>query len=203
YGQPLHAFDRDLIETDEIVVRKAKKEEKIVTLDNQERTMNDEHLLITDGTKGIALAGVMGGADTEVNENTTNVLLEKAYFDRKTVRKAVMHTGHRIEASSRFEKGVDPNRVKEAGLRACELMAAYADAKVFTGVAEADYLDKQEKSIVINAKDVNKHLGTNITISELEYILEKLRFHFTLKGDHFSVFNINMRSEIHIFVNKL
>ncbi|HLR22253.1 MAG TPA: phenylalanine--tRNA ligase subunit beta [Pseudogracilibacillus sp.] len=203
YGQPLHAFDRDLIETDEIVVRKAKKEEKIVTLDNQERTMNDEHLLITDGTKGIALAGVMGGADTEVNEITTNVLLETAYFDPKTVRKAVMHTGLRSEASTRFEKGVDPNRVKEAGLRACELMAAYADAKVFTGVAEADYLDKQEKSIVINAKDVNKHLGTNITISELEYILAKLRFPFTVEGELFTVSIPTRRGDIHIFEDML
>src|SRR5699024_2974601 len=112
--------------------------EKIVTLDNQERTMNEEHLLITDGTKGIALAGVMGGADTEVNENTTNVLLETSYFDPKSVRKAVMHTGHGSEASSRFEKGAGTNRVKEARHRDCELMAAYADAKVFTGVDEAD-----------------------------------------------------------------
>src|SRR5699024_11419966 len=122
------------------------------------------------------LAGVMGGVETEVNENTTNVLLETAYFGPKTVRKAVMHTGLRSEASTRFEKGGDPNRVKEAGLRACELMAAYADAKVFTGVAEADYLDKQEKSIVINAKDVNKHLGANISISDVEYVFAKFRF---------------------------
>src|SRR5699024_8444324 len=121
YGEPLHAFDRDLIDTDEIVVRKAKQEEEIVTLHNKERKLNEEHFIITYGTLVIAFTGVMGGADTEVNEITTNVLLETAYFDPKTVRKAVMHTGLRSEASTRFEKGVDPNRVKEAGLRACEL----------------------------------------------------------------------------------
>src|SRR5699024_2440294 len=101
--------------------------------------------------------------------------------------------------SYRCKKGVHHNRVKEAGLRACELMTEYADAKVFTGVAEADDIDKQEKSTVINAKDDNKHLGTNITISELEYILAKLRFPFTVEVELFTVSIPTRRGDIHIF----
>lgn len=203
YGQALHAFDRDLLGTDDIVVRHANVGEKIVTLDEQERTMTTEHLLITDGVKGIAIAGVMGGADTEVHEETKNVLLEAAYFDAQTVRKAVMHTGLRSEASTRFEKGIDPNRVKEAGLRACELMVAYADAKVLSGIAESDHLNKQTKTIVLDIKDVNNHLGTNITISEMEYILAKLRFPFTVEAELFTVTIPTRRGDIHIFEDML
>src|SRR5699024_9773598 len=130
YGQPLHAFDYDLLGSKEIVVRRAKADEKIVTLDDKTRKLTDENLLITNGKEGIALAGVMGGANTEVNGQTKNVLIEAALFNPQTVRKAVNETGLRSEASTRFEKGVDPNRVREAGLRACELLVKYADGKL-------------------------------------------------------------------------
>src|SRR5699024_9522203 len=105
YGQPLHAFDYDLLGSKEIVVRRAKNGEQIVTLDDQTRTLTNENLLITNGEKGIAMAGVMGGANTEVNNDTKNVLIEAAYFDAQTVRKAVNETGLRSDASTRFEKG--------------------------------------------------------------------------------------------------
>src|SRR5699024_1268515 len=110
YGQPLHAFDYDHLDSKKIVVRQARENEKMTTLDDVERTLTSQDLLITDGEKPIALAGVMGGANTEVNDNTTTVLLEAAYFDPYTVRKTVNKTGLRSEASTRFEKGVDPNR---------------------------------------------------------------------------------------------
>src|SRR5699024_4319094 len=119
---------------------------------------------ITNGKEGIALAGVMGGAETEVHDQTINVLLETAYFDGQAVRKTVRDTGLRSEASTRFEKGVDPNRVKEAGLRACELLVAYADGKVATGLAEDDHLDCSEKKLDMNANDVNRRLGTDISV---------------------------------------
>src|SRR5699024_2317759 len=112
YGQPLHAFDYDLLGSKEIVVRRAKDGEEIVTLDDKTRTLTKDNLLITNGKEGIALAGVMGGANTEVNDQTKNVLIEAAYFDPQTVRQAVNETSLRSDASTRFEKGVDKARVR-------------------------------------------------------------------------------------------
>src|SRR5699024_452130 len=115
YGQALHAVDYDLVGTGKIVVRRANNQETIVTLDDKERTLTEDNLLITNGKEGIALAGVMGGAHTEEHEGTKTILLEAAYFDRQAVRKTVNDTGLRSEASTRFEKGIDPNRVKKQG----------------------------------------------------------------------------------------
>jgi len=141
YGQPLHAFDYDLLQSNEIAVRQAYDREEIVTLDNQTRILTTDDLLITNGQKGVALAGVMGGAETEVHDGTSTILLEAAYFSGASVRHTVNKTGLRSEASARFEKGVDPNRVREAGERACELLAMYANATIVSGVAEFDELD--------------------------------------------------------------
>lgn len=211
YGQPLHAFDYDLLNTKEIVVRKAMDNEKIVTLDNQERMLSSEHLLITDGSKGVAIAGVMGGKDTEVNKNTSTVLLEAAYFNGLTVRKAVQHTGLRSEASSRFEKGVDPNRVKEAGLRACELLVKYANGKVVAGVSEYkapedDVYHREttkEKVIEMNASEVNKRLGTSISLEKMEDILRRLRFTYERDGDLFTVNVPTRRGDVTMFEDML
>ncbi|MFD2133879.1 phenylalanine--tRNA ligase subunit beta [Pseudogracilibacillus auburnensis] len=203
YGQPLHAFDYDLLDSKEILVRRANNDEQMVTLDDQTRTLTDENLLITNGEKGVALAGVMGGANTEVNDDTKTILLEAAYFDGQTVRKAVKQTGLRSEASSRFEKGVDPNRVKEAGLRACELLVQYAGGKVIEGVAEFDQLDRGEKTVAMNASYVNKRLGTDISIEEMEEILRKLRFTFERNGEDFTVNIPTRRGDIIIFEDML
>src|SRR5690625_4028787 len=145
YGQPLHAFDYDLLDSTEIVVRHAKDQEQLVTLDGQTRTLTPDNLLITNGEKGVALAGVMGGAETEVNENTSTILLEAAYFDGQSIRHTVKETGLRSEASTRYERGIDPNRVREAGIRACELLAAYANGTVVGNIAEFDELDRSER----------------------------------------------------------
>ena len=211
YGQPLHAFDYDLLNTKEIVVRYARDEEKIVTLDDQERTLSSDHLLITNGNEGVAIAGVMGGKNTEVNDDTTTVLLEAAYFYGQTVRKAVQHTGLRSEASSRFEKGVDPNRVREAGLRACELLAKYANGKIVTGTSEYiapenDVFQTEvtkEKVIEMNSREVNKRLGTTISNEEIEEILRKLRFSYEREGNDFKVSIPTRRGDISIFEDML
>lgn len=211
YGQPLHAFDYDLLNTKEIVVRYARDGEKIVTLDDQERSLKSEHLLITNGKEGVAIAGVMGGKNSEVNDSTKTVLLEAAYFYGGTVRKAVQHTGLRSEASTRFEKGVDPNRVKEAGLRACELLVKYANGKVVSGVSEfiVDEDDvfqtevKREKVINMNAEEVNKRLGTAIDIETMENILRKLHFAFERNGNDFTVRIPTRRGDITIFEDML
>ncbi|MEC5421989.1 phenylalanine--tRNA ligase subunit beta [Virgibacillus sp. C22-A2] len=203
YGQPLHAFDYNRLESDKIVVRRANQGEKLTTLDQQERTLTEEHLVITNGTKPIALAGVMGGLDTEVNNNTTTVLLEAAYFAPSAVRKTVKDTGLRSESSTRFEKGIDPNRVRNAGLRACQLLQRYAGGKVLANVVEFDELDRSEKTVEMDTPEVNKRLGTDIKPEEIVHILNKLRFNYTQAGERFTVQAPTRRKDITIFEDML
>jgi phenylalanyl-tRNA synthetase beta chain len=203
YGQPLHAFDFDLLNSDEILVRRAHEGEKIVTLDEQERVLTNENLVITNGKKPVALAGVMGGFDTEVNDKTSTVLLEAASFAPATVRKTVKQTGLRSESSTRFEKGIDPNRIKKAGLRACQLLQKYANGKVYANAAEYDELDRSEKAVKINTPEINKRLGTEISTEEIVHILNKLRFNFERAEDHFTVYAPTRRQDISIFEDML
>src|SRR5699024_8339926 len=203
YGQPLHAFDFDRLGSDSIVVRRAKDGETITTLDDQKRRLSSEHVVITNGKETVALAGVMGGANTEVHDGTTTVLLEAAYFDPFTVRKTATETGLRSESSIRFEKGVDPNRVKAAGFRACRLLEQYANASVLSGVVEFDALDRSATELEIDNRLINKRLGTSITPEETAEILNKLNFTFTQKGEYFQVTIPTRRNDIAIFEDML
>ncbi|QGH35255.1 phenylalanine--tRNA ligase subunit beta [Gracilibacillus salitolerans] len=203
YGQPLHAFDFDKFGSDEVVVRMANEGEKIVTLDDQERTLSKEHLVITNGNEAVALAGVMGGADSEVSEQTTTVLLEAAYFDGQTIRKASKDFDLRSEASNRFEKGVDPNRVRKAGERTCQLLQEYAGATVLDGIVEFDQLDYSEKTVTIWTSIINDRLGTNISSDEIADILRKLNFNFDQDGETFTVYAPTRRQDIVIFEDML
>lgn len=203
YGQPLHAFDYDRLGSKEIVVRNARENETIVTLDDQERKLSPDHLVITNGKEPIALAGVMGGANTEVHEQTTTVLLEAAYFNPASVRKTVQDTGLRSEASTRLEKGVDPNRVHRAGVRACQLLQKYAHATVLSEPVTFDELDRSENTVAMNTKEINKRLGTEISNDEIAKILTKLRFTFEADGDDFTVSIPTRRGDITIFEDML
>lgn len=203
YGQPLHAFDYDLLNSKEIVVRRAQEKEEIVTLDDQTRTLSEDNLLITNGKEGVALAGVMGGADTEVNDATTTILLEAAYFDGQTILQTVKETGLRSDASTRYERGIDPNRVREAGIRACELLEKYANGTVVDGVAEVDELDRNDWTVAINTQVVNRRLGTEISNEEMEDILRKLRFGYEANGDDITVTIPTRRGDITIFEDML
>ncbi|APC48080.1 phenylalanine--tRNA ligase subunit beta [Virgibacillus halodenitrificans] len=203
YGQPLHAFDYDQLQTKEIVVRRAYNGETIVTLDEQERTLTEEHLVITNGKEPVALAGVMGGHNTEVTEQTTTVLLEAAYFAPSAVRATVKHTGLRSESSTRFEKGIDPNRVKAAGKRACQLLQKYANGKILQNIVEFDELERSEKVITMNTTEINKRLGTKITTDEIIKILNSLRFRFDNEGEAFTVYAPTRRQDITIFEDML
>ena len=182
-GQPLHFYDADSL-GNKIAVRQAENGEKLTTLDNiertltsedivitdgeklttldnTERTLSNEDIVITDGTKSIGLAGVMGGLDTEVEETTKNVIIESAIFDSVKVRK----TSNKIlrsEASNRFEKGLDPARTYMAMERACTLLEKYADAEIETGIVKYDVTKNEEKVIEISYKEINDVLGTNI-----------------------------------------
>ncbi|REJ24428.1 MAG: phenylalanine--tRNA ligase subunit beta [Caldibacillus debilis] len=181
YGQPLHAFDYDRFGSKEVVVRRAKDGEKLVTLDGVTRTLNENHLVITNGKEPVALAGVMGGADSEVTAETTTVLLESALFAGPVVRRASKDLQLRSESSSRFEKGVDPARVKEAAERAAALMARYASGEVLEGTAEARALQADPVKITVDLKKMNAFLGTELTMAEVAGILERLRFPYEQK----------------------
>lgn len=199
YGQPLHAFDYDQFGSRQVLIRQGEEDETIVTLDDQERKLTEKNLVITNGTKPVALAGVMGGADSEVTDETKNVLLEAAYFESASVRYTVKQTGLRSESSTRFEKGVDPNRVKRAGMRACQLLQKYADGKVATGVVEVDELDKAEKSVTITTARVNQRLGMNLDEKDVVSVLKRLQFAFTQNGEEITVQVPTRRQDISIF----
>ncbi len=179
-GQPLHFYDADNL-GNKIVVRMAKQDEKLTTLDNIERTLSEEDIVITDGNKSIGLAGVMGGLDTEVEETTKNVIIESAIFDSVKVRK----TSNKIlrsEASNRFEKGLDPARTYMAMERACTLLEKYADAQIQTGIVKYDTTDNKEKEIEIDYQFINDVLGTNISKEDILQVFKKLSFEAQDKG---------------------
>ncbi|WP_249870924.1 phenylalanine--tRNA ligase subunit beta [Oceanobacillus saliphilus] len=203
YGQPLHAFDYDKFDSEKVLVRRATEGETIVTLDDQTRTLSEKNLVITNGKEPVALAGVMGGANTEVTAETKNVLLEAAYFDSSSVRGTVKQTGLRSESSTRYEKGVDPNRVKKAGSRACLLMEQFANGKVAAGVAEFDELDRSGKTVEMDINQINKRLGTEMKPDEVISILKRLKFEFEQNGTVFSVQAPTRRRDITIFEDML
>lgn len=176
YGQPLHAFDYDSLATGEIVVRKATEGEKITTLDDQERTLKASDLVITNGKEPVAIAGVMGGANSEVTEKTTTVVIESAYFDGLTVRQTSRDLGLRSDASARFEKGVDPNRVIPAAERAAALLAELAGGEVLEGTCIVDELEKSPGRVVVSPDFINERLGMKISLEDMLSILNRLKF---------------------------
>ena len=176
YGQPLHAFDYDRLGTGEIVVRLAEEGEKITTLDDTERTLKSHHLVVTNGTEPVAIAGVMGGLNSEVHDGTTTVVIESAYFAPATVRKTSKEHGLHSDASTRFEKGVDPERVILAVERAAQLMAELAGGEVLKGSVIFDELDKTPIQITISPDYINNRLGMKISLEEMLSILERLKF---------------------------
>nr|WP_263325497.1 phenylalanine--tRNA ligase subunit beta [Neobacillus sp. Marseille-Q6967] len=198
YGQPLHAFDYDRLGSKEILVRRANDGEKFVTLDDVERTLTADHLVITNGTEPVALAGVMGGANSEVTSDTTTVLLEAAYFSGAVVRKASKDHGLRSEASARFEKGVDPNRVRAAGERAAYLMAKYAGGEVLEGASEVDTLTVEPAVVSISLEKINRVIGTELTVQEVKEIFARLQFAVTVEDDLITVTAPTRRGDIKI-----
>ncbi|SFB24424.1 phenylalanyl-tRNA synthetase beta subunit [Lentibacillus halodurans] len=203
YGQPLHAFDYDRFGSDQVVTRRAEQNEKMTTLDGEQRTLSNENLVITNGKEPVALAGVMGGLHTEVNENTTTVLLEAAYFAPFAVRTTVKDTGLRSDSSTRFEKSVDPNRVERAGLRACHLLEKYAGATILADPVSFDELDRSETTVVIETDEINNRLGTAITTEDIGLILNRLQFLFEQDNDRFVVKVPTRRGDITIFEDML
>lgn len=198
YGQPLHAFDYNRLGSKEIVVRRAAEGEHIQTLDDQDRTLKDTHLVVTNGTDPIAVAGVMGGATSEVQSDTTNVLLEAAYFASGRVRASSKDLGLRSEASSRYEKGIDRNRVFAAAMRAAGLMAELAGGKVAEGIVEAGKREVNTYSVKMDVSRMNGLLGTNITAEQTGAVFNRLGFSYKETDGQFEVVVPSRRPDITI-----
>jgi phenylalanyl-tRNA synthetase beta chain len=187
YGQPLHAFDADALNQGQIEVRLAQSGEKITTLDDVERTLEASMLLITDGQKPIAIAGVMGGANSEVNTATKRILLESARFSGPSVRKTSRELGLRSESSLRFEKEVNPEAVIPALNRAAALMAELAEGQAAEGIVEAKTDETSALKLDITAKRINKYLGTAIAVEDIAAIFDRLHFKYSLNKEAFNV----------------
>ena len=162
YGQPMHAYDLDKIEGKEIVVRRAEKDEKFVTLDGQERTLDDSVLMICDGKKALGRAGIMGGENSMITDDVTTMLFEAACFDGTNIRLSGKKVGMRTDASAKFEKGLDPNLAMEAMDRACQLIEELGAGEVVGGAVDIYPVKKEGTRIPFEPEKYNRLLGTDI-----------------------------------------
>jgi len=197
YGQPLHFFDADKIKGN-IEVRMAKKDEKTITLDKQERILNEEDIVITNGNEITAIAGVMGGANSDIDENTKNIVIESAIFDPLKIRYTSIKLDLRSEASIRFEKGLNKNYTDEALERAADLLVKYADAKVLKGTVSHDNLKINPVEIEITEEKINKVLGITIDSKQIEDIFNDLGFEVSKEKNTFKVIVPPRRMDIAI-----
>lgn len=186
-GQPMHAFDKREIKTSNIVIEKAKDGEKFVTLDGEERTLDSSVLVIKDGETSIALAGIMGGANSEIKDDTTEVIFESANFEGVNIRVNSKKLGLRTESSLRFEKEIDPNLAQLAIDRACFLIEELGCGEVLKGTIDI-YNDKKEKGqMTVSSSWVNKFLGTDISAEEMKNCLDSLDLTTTISGDDLNI----------------
>ena len=195
-GQPLHYYDADTLNGC-LEVRMAEENEKLTTLDDVERTLSSEDIVISDGKKAIGLAGVMGGAETEITENTKNIMIESAIFDNVKIRKTSKEI-LRSEASNRFEKGLDPNRTYMAIERSCHLLEKYADAKIVGGLVKYDTTSLEDTKIDVSLEKVNRVLGTTISKEDVLDVFGKLAFETEVNGDKITVSVPKRRIDISI-----
>lgn len=167
YGQPMHAYDLDTIAGNQILVRRAEKNEKFVTLDGQERTMDDSVLMICDGEKAIGIAGIMGGENSMITDNVKTMLFEAACFDGVNIRLSAKKVGLRTEASGKFEKGLDPNNAQAAIDRACQLIEELGAGEVVDGMVDVYTGIKEPVRVPFDAEKINSLLGTDITKEQM------------------------------------
>ena len=186
YGQPMHFFDQDKL-GNKIVVRDAYDKEEIITLDEKERILTKNDIVITDGEKSVCIAGVMGGLNTDVDTNTKNILIESAIFDATSIRYTASKLNLRSEASIRYGKGLNYEYTLKAINRACHLLEKYADAKILSGIIIHDQIDKTPKEVDFAALEVNKLLGINISDDDMKNELTKLGFDYQYENSNFHV----------------
>lgn len=195
-GQPLHFYDSERL-GNKLVVRMAKENEKLTTLDGQERTLSEDDIVIATDKEAVGLAGVMGGLTTEIEDTTKNIIIESAIFNPVKVRmtsKKIL----RSEASLRFEKGLDSNRTYMAIERACNLLEKYADAKVITGMVKYDTTEKDDKKIDITLKNITNLLGIDIKLEDVLDVFKKLGFKTSVNDEIITVLVPRRRLDIEI-----
>ncbi|MBN2564297.1 MAG: phenylalanine--tRNA ligase subunit beta [Candidatus Eisenbacteria bacterium] len=187
YGHPIHAFDYDRLNEHRIVVRRARAGETMTTLDGAKRVLDTEHLLICDGRGPVALAGIMGGEDSEVSDETSNVLLECAWFDPVVVRRGAWKLGLRTEASHRFERGVDPGAMKAVAARACALMSELAGGRVAPGLVDAGPGRREHIDIELRSDRVSSMLGDEVGREQIVAALSRFGFSVSEAADRGSL----------------
>ena len=196
YGQPLHAFDYDKLAENRIVVRRATEGEQITTLDEVERELTPDMLVIADAEKSVALAGIMGGYDSEITETTCDVLLESAYFNPSSVRATAKALGISTEASYRFERGTDPGVVLAALDRAAQLIAELAGGTVCEGTVDVYPGQQPLTQIQLRPERVNFVLGTMLEAAEMVQIFNRLGFDVDTTGEVYQVTVPTFRSDV-------
>ena len=180
YGQPMHAFDYACVKGGEIIVRRAGDSKTVRTLDSEERALKPEMLVIADAEKPIAVAGVMGGENSEITDKTETVVFESANFFGPSIRRTAKAVGMRTDASARYEKGLDPLMTREALDRACELVEMLDAGDVIDEVIDIDSSDKTQKKIHLDVDWINTYINTSLSRREMEKILESLCFEIKL-----------------------
>ena len=188
WGQPLHAFDLDRLEENRIVVRMAREGEGITTLDGEDRRLSREDLLICDARRPVALAGVMGGLESEIGDATTRVFLESAFFEPRGIRRTAKRLGISTEASYRFEREIDREGSLRAANRACEMMASLAGGRLLAGALDVYPIPYRERRIRMTVSRVNRLLGTSL---EKETVLGYLRgLDMNVRGEEGDAFEV-------------
>ena len=198
FGQPMHAFDLDTFEDNQIVVREARAGEKLVTLDDEERDLETSDLVITVADKPVALAGIMGGSETEISPKSRRIVLEAAVFDGTSIRQTSGRLNLRSESSSRFEKGINLATVTEALDAAASMIADLTRANVQAGIVSAGQVDTSDVEVASTLADVNRVLGTELTYTDIEDVFRRLDFGLTGNAEKFTVSVPPRRWDIHI-----
>ena len=202
FGQPMHFFDYDKL-GNKILVRDAKENEEVITLDGKNRVLTSNDIVITDTNKPVCIAGVMGGENTEVDDNTKTILIESAIFDGISIRNTANRLNLKSEASIRYGKGLNYEYTKMAIDRACHLLEKYAGAKVLTGIVSHDKLDKTPKQITFESKEVSNLLGLTLTNEDIKTELDRLGFEYEYKDNKFIATIPNRRLDIDPYVNDI
>ena len=198
FGQPMHAFDLDKFEGQKIVARQSREGEKLVTLDAVERELTTEDIVITVADKPVALGGVMGGQDTEIDSSSKNVVLEAAVFDGKSIRKTSGRLNLRSESSARFEKGINYDTVSEALDFAASMLQELGNGSVLAGQVSAGELPTEPVQVTTTLDYVNVRLGTELTFADVEEVFAKLGFGLEGNAETFTVSVPRRRWDIHI-----
>ena len=198
FGQPMHAFDLDKFEGQKIVARQAREGEKLVTLDAVERDLTTEDIVITVADKPVALGGVMGGQDTEIDSSSKNVVLEAAVFEGKSIRKTSGRLNLRSESSARFEKGINYDTVSEALDFAASMLQELGNGSVLAGQVSAGELPTEPVQVTTTLDYVNVRLGTELTFADVEEVFAKLGFGLEGNAETFTVSVPRRRWDIHI-----